>query len=180
MARLLERYRKEIIPAMIQRFGYRNVLETPRLKKVVINVGCGEGAHDPKVIESVMTELAQITGQRPVVRKAKKSISNFKIREGNAVGCCVTLRGKRMYEFVDRLVNVTLPRIRDFRGTPVNSFDDGGNYTLGIREQTIFPEIDIEKTASVFGMNVTLVVDAKSREESQELLRLLGMPFRTS
>ena len=180
MARLMERYRKEIVQTMCKRYGYRNALEVPRLKKVVINVGAGEGAHDPKVIEAVTQELSQITGQCPVVTKAKKAISNFKTREGSPVGCRVTLRGKRMYEFMDRLMNVTLPRIRDFRGVSLTAFDERGNYTLGLKEQTIFPEIDYEKVENVHGMDITLVIEGKTKEESQEMLRLLGMPFRTS
>ena len=180
MARLLARYRKEIVSAMSKRFGYRNPLEAPRLKKIVINVGAGEGAHDPKLIEVIVQEIGRITGQRPVVTKAKKSISNFKIREGDPVGCRVTLRGKKMYEFMDRLVNVALPRIRDFRGVPLTAFDGKGNYTLGLKEQTIFPEIEYDKAEKIYGMDITLVIDCKTKEESQEFLRLLGMPFRAT
>ncbi|MBI4436999.1 MAG: 50S ribosomal protein L5 [Candidatus Omnitrophica bacterium] len=179
MARLLDRYHKEIVPAMCKRFGYQNPLQSPRLQKVVVNVGAGEGAHDPKMIEVVTQELALITGQCPMVTKAKKSISNFKIREGSPVGCRVTLRGARMYEFFDRLVNATLPRIRDFRGVSLTSFDEGGNYTLGIKEQVIFPEIEYDKIEKTYGMDITFVINSKNKEESQELLRLLGMPFRT-
>jgi len=180
MARLLDRYHKEVIPAICKRFGYRNPLQAPRLKKVVVNVGAGEGAHDPKMIEVVTQELALITGQRPMVTKAKKSISNFKIRQGDPVGCVVTLRGRRMYEFFDRLVNATLPRIRDFRGVPETSFDEGGNYTLGLKEQVIFPEIEYDKVEKTYGMDITFVIHSNGKEESRELLRLLGMPFRTT
>ena len=179
MARLLQHYRKEVVPAVCKRFGYQNSLQAPRLKKIVVNVGVGEGAHDPKWIEVVVQELSQITGQRPVVTKARKSISNFKIREGSPVGCCVTLRGRKMYEFMDRLVNVALPRIRDFRGVSLSAFDDRGNYTLGLKEQTIFPEIEYDRAEKIYGMDITWVIDCKTKEESQELLKLLGMPFRT-
>lgn len=180
MARLLDRYRKEIIPALGKRFGYQNPLQAPHLEKIVVNVGAGEGAHDPKFMEVVVQEVSQITGQRPIVTKAKKAISNFKIREGSPVGCCVTLRGKRMYEFMDRLVNVALPRIRDFRGVSSNSFDREGNYTLGLKEQFIFPEIEYDKTEKIYGMDITLVVHSRTKEESKELLQLLGMPFRAT
>lgn len=178
MARLLDRYRKNVVEAICKQFGYENPMEAPRLKKIVVNVGAGEGAHDPKVIETVVRDLSQVTGQRPVVTGAKKAISNFKIRKGSTVGCHVTLRGKRMYEFMDRLVNVALPRIRDFRGVSPNSFDTAGNYTLGVKELTIFPEIEYDMVEKNYGMDITLVVDARSKEESKELLRLLGMPFR--
>jgi len=180
MARLLTRYRKEVVPAMCKRFGYQNPLEAPRLKKIVINVGAGEGAHDPKLIEVIVQEIGHITGQRPVVTKAKKSISNFKIREGDPVGCRVTLRGRKMYEFMDRLVNVALPRIRDFRGVSPTAFDGRGNYTLGLKEQIIFPEIEYDKAEKIYGMDITLVIDCKTKEESQEFLKLLGMPFRST
>lgn len=180
MTRLLERYRKEVVPTLVKHFGYHNPLQAPCLLKIVVNVGAGEGAHDPKVIETVSKELAQITGQKPVVTKAKKAISNFKIKKGSSVGCCVTLRGKRMYEFLDRLVNVTLPRIRDFRGVSPNAFDGQGNFTLGLKEQTIFPEIEYDKVETVYGMDITLVIRCRSTEESRELLKLLGMPFRAN
>ncbi len=180
MARLLERFRKEIIPTLCKEMGYKNPLEAPRLQKIVVNVGAGEGSHNAKVIETVTQDLSLVTGQRPIVTKARKSISNFKIREGSSVGCCVTLRGRRMYEFLDRLVNVALPRIRDFRGISPNGFDERGNYTLGIREHVIFPEIDYEKVESPYGMNITLVVRCKNKEESRKLLRHLGLPFRSS
>jgi len=180
MARLQEHYRKSIIPEICKQYGFKNTLQAPRLKKIVINVGAGEGAHDPKVIEMVVEDLSKITGQRPLITKAKKAISSFKIRKGVSVGCCVTLRGKRMYEFMDRLVNIALPRIRDFRGVSPKAFDDRGNYTLGLKEQTIFPEIEYEKAEKVYGMNITLVIESKGKEQAHELLRLLGMPFRTN
>ena len=180
MSRLLERYRKEIVPALNKQFGYTNPLQSPRLQKIVVNAGVGEGAHDPKIIEVCLQELALITGQRPVVTKAKKAISNFKIREGSTIGCKVTLRGRRMYEFMDRLVNVTLPRIRDFRGLSPRSFDGGGHYTFGLTEQVIFPEIEYDKVEKTYGMDITFVIQSHSQEESKELLRLLGMPFRSN
>ena len=180
MSRLQDQYRKVVVPAICKRFGYQNTLQAPRLSKIVINAGVGEAAHDAKWIEVVVQELSQITGQHPVVTRAKKSISNFKIREGSPVGCRVTLRGKRMYEFMDRFVNITLPRIRDFRGIPVNAFDQQGNYTLGLKEQTIFPEIEYDRAEKIYGMDITWVIRGKGKEESQELLKLLGMPFRTS
>lgn len=175
--RLQEKYRKEIIPAMMQKFGYKNKLQTPRIEKIVINMGVGLGAQDMKLIEDAQAELALIAGQRPVVTKAKKAISNFKIREGSTVGCAVTLRRGYMYEFLDRLVNVAIPRIRDFRGVSSRSFDNDGNYSLGVREHTIFPELDIDKVAKVKGMTVTIAISKSSAEESHELLRLFGIPF---
>ena len=180
MARLLEHYRKEIVPTLNKQFGYHNPLQSPRLQKIVINVGVGEGAQDPKIIEVCLQELALISGQRPIVTKAKKAISNFKIREGSTIGCKVTLRGRRMYEFMDRLVNVALPRIRDFRGISPRSFDEGGHYTLGLSEQAIFPEIEYNKLEKTYGMDITFVIRSNSKEESKELLRLLGMPFRSN
>lgn len=179
--RLLEKYRKEIIPQMMQTFSLKNALSVPRLEKIVINMGVGEGIQDIKILERAMEELGLITGQKPVLRRAKKAIANFKIREGNPVGCKVTLRGKMMYEFMDRLINVAMPRIRDFRGVLPNSFDRAGNYTLGILEQAIFPEIDYDKVSRSQGMDITLVIkNAKSNEQAKELLRLFGMPFRSS
>lgn len=175
--RLLEKYRKEIMPAMMQKFGYKNRLQVPRIKKITINMGIGAGAHDMKLIEDAQSELALITGQRPVVTKAKRDISNFKIRKGSAVGCAVTLRRAYMYEFLDRLINVAIPRIRDFRGVSPNAFDNNGNYSLGIREHTIFPELDIDKVTRVKGMTVTITINKAGAEESHELLRLFGMPF---
>jgi len=175
--RLRQRYIEKIIPAMIEKFGYKNRLQVPRIQKVTINMGIGAGAHDVKLIEDAQKELAQIAGQKPVITKAKKAISNFKIRRGAYVGCAVVLRRDRMYEFLDRLINVALPRIRDFHGVPLKSFDMNGNYSLGITEHTIFPELDIDKVTNVKGMTVTLTVSRSKAEESQELLRLFGMPF---
>lgn len=180
MARLLERYRKEIVPALNKQFGYANPLQSPRLQKIVINVGVGEGATDPKIIEVCLQELALITGQRPIVTKAKKAISNFKIRKGSTIGCKVTLRGRRMYEFMDRLVSIALPRIRDFRGISSKSFDGGGHYTLGLSDQVIFPEIEYDKVEKTYGMDITFVIRSRSQEESRELLKQLGMPFRSN
>ena len=178
--RLLERYRNQIMPEMKQSMGYKSSMQVPRVKKIVINMGIGEGARDIKVLEKGMDELALITGQRPATTRSKKAISNFKIRKGQPVGCKVTLRKTIMYEFLDRLVNVTLPRIRDFRGFSADAFDQKGNYSLGLSEQTIFPEIEMDKVTRVQGMNITIVTSAKTKKETQELLRLFGFPFKTS
>lgn len=175
--RLEKRYIEKIMPAMMEKFGYENKMQVPRIQKVTVNMGIGEGAQDIKLIEDAQKELAQIAGQRPVITKAKKAISNFKIRRGANVGCAVVLRRDRMYEFLDRLINVALPRIRDFHGVSPKSFDKNGNYSLGITEHTIFPELDIDKVANVKGMTVTLTVTRCKAEESRELLRLFGMPF---
>ncbi len=175
--RLLERYRNEIVPEVAKKFNYKNKLQAPRLVKVVINIGLGEAVADPKLLESAVNELAMITGQRPVVTKAKKAIANFKIRRGSAVGCRVTLRRGRMYEFLDRLISVAIPRIRDFRGLSTNSFDGGGNYSFGLNEQLIFPEVDVDKVVKIHGMDITIVTTARSKEEAHELLTLAGMPF---
>ncbi len=177
-ARLKEIYFKQIVPEMREEFGYKNVMQVPRLEKIVVNMGVGDAIGDPRMMEMATAELATITGQKPSIRKARKSISNFKLRAGVSIGCMVTLRGERMYEFLDRLVNVAIPRIRDFRGVPPKAFDKAGNYNLGLREQTIFPEINIDSVTRVRGMNVTFVIKhANSVEESRELLRKLGMPF---
>lgn len=178
MARLKDKYQKEILPRLKERFKYKNNLEVPRLEKIVINVGLGEAVAEPKFLEAVVGELAAITGQKPIATKARKSIAGFKIRAGMTIGCKVTLRGNRMYEFFDRLVNVALPRVRDFRGISPSSFDGKGNFTLGIKEQTIFPEISYEKIPMVHGMDITLITTAKSNEEARELLKLSGMPFQ--
>ena len=175
--RLLDRYRKEIVPAMMEKFGYKNMLQVPRVKKITINMGVGQGAQDMKLIEDAQNELAIIAGQKPIVTKAKKAISNFKIRKGSAIGCAVTLRRTNMYEFMDRLLNVALPRIRDFRGVSPKSFDKEGNYSLGLKEHTIFPELDIDKIAKVKGMTVTFTISMTTGDEAYELLRLFGMPF---
>jgi large subunit ribosomal protein L5 len=177
-ARLYKLYKEKIVPELMQKFGYKNIHQVPKLVKIVINMGVGEGAHNIEVLEKAMQELALITGQKPIITRARKSIANFKIRKGMPVGCKVTLRRDRMYEFFDRLVNVALPRVRDFQGVPLSGFDGGGNYTLGIKEQTIFPEIDLDKVTRIQGMDITFVTTAKTREEAYELLKALGMPFR--
>ncbi|MBN2071519.1 MAG: 50S ribosomal protein L5 [Candidatus Krumholzibacteriota bacterium] len=171
-------YEESVIPAMKEKFGYKNVMEIPRLTKIVVNMGVGEGISDAKVIEAAAKDLATITGQLPVVNRARKSIAGFKLREGMPVGCSVTLRGVKMYEFFDRLVNVTIPRIRDFRGLNPKSFDGRGNYTFGVKEQIIFPEIDYDKILKIMGMDITVVTTAKTDEEARELIMLLGMPLR--
>ncbi len=178
MARLKETYNKEVRPALIKKFGFSSPMQAPRLSKIVVNMGIGEGTQDPKLVEAASKDLAAITGQRPSVRRAKKSIANFKLRAGMPIGCMVTLRGDRMYEFFDRLVNVAIPRIRDFRGVPTRSFDGRGNYTLGLKEQIIFPEINYDKVVKMFGMDVTIVTTAGTDEQSRELLSLMGMPFQ--
>jgi len=176
--RLLEKYRNEIAPQMMQTFSLKNKLAVPRLEKIVVNMGVGEALTDIKILEKSMEELAAITGQKPILRRAKKAIANFKIRQGNPIGCKVTLRRAMMYEFMDRVVNIAIPRIRDFRGVSPNSFDKAGNYTLGITDQTIFAEIDYDRITRVQGMDITFVIkNAKSYEQAKELLRLFGMPF---
>ena len=177
--RLLERYRKNIVPELAKKFGYKNAMQAPMLQKIVINMGVGAGAQDIKFVEQAMADMANIAGQKPVITRAKKSIANFKIRKGLPIGCKVTLRGNRMYEFLDRFLNVALPRIRDFRGVSPDSFDQAGNYSIGIKEQSIFPEIDVDKVQRIQGMDVIMNIKAKSREESYELLKLFGMPFTT-
>lgn len=177
MSRLRTLYNDEIIEAMTRKFGYKNVMEVPKLDKIVINMGVGEAKDNAKLLESAVKDLEIISGQKAVITKAKKSIANFKIREGQAIGCKVTLRGERMYEFLDRLVNLSLPRVRDFRGVNPNAFDGRGNYSLGIREQLIFPEIEYDKIDKVRGMDVIFVTTAKTDEEGRELLRLFNMPF---
>jgi large subunit ribosomal protein L5 len=176
-SRLKEQYASEIVPEMTKKFGYKNVMQVPKLDKVVVNMGVGEAKENAKLLESAMNDLAIITGQKPVQTIAKNSVANFKIREGMPIGCKVTLRGDRMYEFVDRLVNLALPRVRDFRGVNPNAFDGRGNYALGIREQLIFPEIEYDKVDKVRGMDIIFVTTAKTDEEARELLRLFNMPF---
>jgi large subunit ribosomal protein L5 len=176
--RLLERYRSEIVPKLSQEFGFKNVHQVPRLEKVVVNMGVGKATQNGKLVEKAAEELAAITGQKAAVRKARKSIANFKLRQGQAVGCTVTLRGARMWEFFDRLVNVSLPRVRDFKGVSVKAFDGRGNYSLGIREQIIFPEIDYDSVENITGLNVTVVTSARNDAEGKALLAHLGMPFR--
>jgi large subunit ribosomal protein L5 len=177
MSRLKELYKTEIVDALVKKFGYKNVMAVPKLDKIIINIGLGEAIRNPKVMDSAVAELTAITGQKPIVTKAKRPISSFKLRKGMPIGCCVTLRRERMYEFFDRLVNIGLPRVRDFRGVSSRSFDGRGNYTLGLKDQLIFPEIDYGKVDSTRGMNVTIVTTARTDAESKELLRLLGMPF---
>ncbi|NLN41501.1 MAG: 50S ribosomal protein L5 [Clostridiales bacterium] len=177
VARLKDFYYKEVVPALMEKFQYKNIMEVPKLEKVVVNMGVGDAKENPRFLESAIEDLSLITGQRPIVTQAKKSISNFKLRQGMKIGAKVTLRGDRMYEFVDKLLNVALPRVRDFRGVSEKSFDGRGNYSLGIREQLIFPEIDYDKVEKVRGMDIAFVTTAKTDEEAREFLRLLGMPF---
>ncbi|HEU4430636.1 MAG TPA: 50S ribosomal protein L5 [Myxococcota bacterium] len=176
--RLLERYRKEVAPKLRSEFSYANPHQVPTFTKIVVNIGLGEAVQNPKLMERATEELAAITGQKPLVRKSKKAIANFKLRAGLPIGCMVTLRGARMWEFFDRLVNVALPRVRDFRGTPTKGFDGRGNYTLGLREQIIFPEVDFDKVEKIVGMNVTVCTTARTDAEAKALLTHLGMPFR--
>ena len=178
MARLKQSYLQEQVPALIKEFQYKTVMEVPRIEKIVLNMGLGEAIQNPKLLESAVDELARITGQKAIVTKSKKSIAGFKLREEMSIGACVTLRQDRAWEFLDRLVNVALPRVRDFKGISPKAFDGRGNYTLGIREQLIFPEIDIDKIAQVSGLNITIVTTAKTDEEGRALLTGLGMPFR--
>ena len=178
--RLRKRYQEEVVPALVEQFNYANVMAVPSLAKIVVNMGMGSAKEDIKVMDKAMEELSQITGQRPEVRRARKSIANFKLREGMPIGCRVTLRGARMYEFLDRLISVALPRVRDFRGLPTRSFDGRGNYTMGVNDQLIFPEISYEKVDAVRGMNISIVTTARTDDESRALLERLGMPFRKS
>jgi large subunit ribosomal protein L5 len=180
MSRLKDRYQKEVAPALKQEFGYRNVMAIPRLEKIVINMGLGEATQNAKIAETGADELSRITGQKAVVRRATKSIAQFKLRQGMPVGAMVTLRGERMYEFLDRLISIALPRVRDFRGVSPKGFDGRGNYTLGLRDQLMFPEIDYMKADKARGMNVSMVTTAKTDEEARKLLQLMGMPFRAS
>jgi large subunit ribosomal protein L5 len=178
MAKLKEVYQERVIPALMKRFNYKNKMEVPKLEKIVVNMGLGEAIQNIKILDSAVQEISQITGQKPVITKAKKSIAQFKLRTGMPIGCMVTLRKERMYEFFNRLVNVALPRVRDFKGLSGKSFDGRGNYALGIREQLIFPEIHYDKIDKVRGMNIAIVTTAKTDEEGKELLKSLGMPFR--
>ena len=178
MSRLKERYTKEIAPAMGKEYGYKNVMAIPKLEKIVINIGLGEAIQNAKLLDNAADELSQIAGQRPVITRAKKSIASFKLRQGMPIGCSVTLRGERMFEFLDRLVNTALPRVRDFRGLSTKSFDGRGNYTLGLRDQLIFPEIDYSRVSKIKGMNICVVTTAKTDDEARTLLRLFGLPFR--
>ena len=176
--RLSDLYKKEVVPAMMKRFSYKNTMQVPRLEKIAINCGVGEATQDQKILETVVRELTVITGQKPAITRAKKAISNFKLREKIAIGCKVTLRSGKMYEFMDRLISLAIPRVRDFRGVPDKSFDGRGNYTLGLKEQIIFPEIDVDKIERIFGMDITFVTTARTDEEAYELLKGFGMPFR--
>jgi large subunit ribosomal protein L5 len=179
MARLKEYYKKEVVPALIKAFDYKNPMEVPRFVKIVVNMGLGEAVQNVKVLDSAVEEMTKIVGQKPVITKARKSIATFKLRQGMSIGCCVTLRRERMYEFFDRLVNVALPRVRDFRGIPPKSFDGRGNFALGLKEQIIFPEIDYDKVEKVRGMNIAIVTTAKTDDEARQLLKLMGMPFKS-
>lgn len=178
MPRLKDKFKDEIVKAMMDKFNYKNVMQVPRLEKIVVNMGVGEAIQNSKAIDAAVNDLTLVTGQRPVVTKAKKSIAGFKLREGMNIGCKVTLRGDRMYEFADRVINVALPRVRDFRGVSPKSFDGRGNYSLGIKEQLIFPEINYDQIDKVRGMDIVFVTTAKTDEEARELLRLMGMPFK--
>lgn len=179
MARLKDYYRNKVVPALTKEFKYKNRMQVPKLEKIVVNMGVGEAIQNIKALESAVADLTMIVGQKPVITKAKKSIATFKLRQGMSIGCMVTLRGDRMYEFFDRLVNVTLPRVRDFRGISPKSFDGRGNFALGLKEQIIFPEIDYDKIDKIRGMNVVIATSAKTDEEARQLLRLMGLPFRS-
>ena len=180
MEKLKEQYQKEIVPAMMKKFNYKSIMQVPKLEKIVINVGLGDIKDNPKSLENAMNDLSQITGQKPVVTKARKSIAAFKLREGVNIGCKVTLRADKMYDFAYKLFNVALPRVRDFRGVSNNSFDGRGNYSMGVKEQLIFPEIEYDKVDKIRGMDIIFVTTAKSDEEAKELLTLMGMPFKTT
>ena len=177
--RLRERYKKEVVPALMKRFGYKNLMQVPRLRSIVLNMGLGEAVTNPKLIEAAVTEMTAIAGQKPVVTRAKKAIATFKLREGMPIGVKVTLRRERMWEFLDRLITLGLPRVRDFRGTNPRGFDGSGNYTLGLKEQIVFPEIDFDRVEKIKGMNVTFITTAGTDQEAKELLTNLGMPFRS-
>lgn len=179
MSRMRDKYIKEIAPALMEKFGYKSTMQIPKLEKIVVNIGMGEAKDNPKAIDAACGDLAKITGQKPIVTKARKSVANFKLREGMNIGCKVTLRADRMYEFMDRLFNVALPRVRDFRGINPNGFDGRGNYSLGIREQLIFPEIDYDQIDKIRGMDINFVTTAGTDEEAREMLRLFGAPFRS-
>jgi len=178
MSRLIKEYKENIVPSLMKDFGYKNKFQTPQLTKIVLNMGVGEGAADIKVLEQAIAEMTVICGQKPVITRAKQSVAGFKLRKGSPIGCKVTLRSKMMYEFLDRLINVVLPRIRDFRGVNPDSFDKGGNYALGLSEQTIFPEINVDKVTKTTGMDVVIVTTAHTADESRALLKYFGMPFR--
>lgn len=177
MSRMQEKYKNEVAPALMSKFGYKSTMQIPKLEKIVINIGMSDAKENPKVIEAAMNDLSLITGQKPVITKARKSVANFKLREGMNIGCKVTLRAEKMYEFLDRLFSIALPRVRDFKGINPNSFDGRGNYSLGIKEQLIFPEIDYDKIDKIRGMDIIMVTTAKTDEEARELLSLMGAPF---
>jgi large subunit ribosomal protein L5 len=178
-SRLHDKFNTDVVPALTKRFNYPNIMAVPRVKKVTVNIGLGEASQNVKLLDTAAQELGQIAGQRPIITRAKKSIANFKIRKGMPIGCMVTLRGERMYEFLDRLSSVVLPRLRDFKGLPPNSFDGRGNYTLGLKDQLVFPEIDYTRVDKIKGMNVTITTTARTDEEGRELLKLLGVPIRS-
>ncbi len=177
-SRMRDKYRGEVMPALMKRFGYKNAMAVPKIAKIVVNIGLGEASQNIKLLDVAAVELGQIAGQKPIITRAKKSIANFKIRKGMPIGCCVTLRGDRMYEFLDRLCNVVLPRVRDFKGLPQNAFDGRGNYTIGLRDQLVFPEIDYTRVDKIKGLNITFTTTARSDDEGRELLRGLGVPLR--
>jgi len=178
MNRIRKEYKETVKPALLKKFSYKSIMEVPKIEKIIVNMGVGDAIHNSKLLDAAVDDLTQITGQKPIITKAKKSIAAFKVREGAAIGCKVTLRGERMFDFYDKLISVALPRVRDFRGLSKNSFDGRGNYTIGIREQLIFPEINYDKVVKVRGMDIVIVTTAKTDEEGRELLSLLGMPFR--
>lgn len=180
MSALKDKYLNNVLPALMEQFDYKNVMAAPRLEKVVINMGVGEGKENPKLLDAAVKDLSIISGQKPVVTKARKSVASFKLREGMSIGCKVTLRGERMYDFLSKLINVALPRVRDFRGISPRSFDGRGNYSLGLKEQLIFPEITYDEVEKIQGMDITIVTTAENDEEAKELLRLIGMPFRAA
>lgn len=178
MARLFDLYKQEITPRLMEKFSYKNIMQVPKVEKVILNIGVGEAIQNPKALDGAVNDLTIITGQKPIITKGKKSIAGFKLREGMPIGCKVTLRGERMYEFLDKLINIDLPRVRDFRGVSPQAFDGRGNYSLGIKEQTMFPEIEYDKIDKIRGLEVVIVTTAKTDEEARELLKSMGMPFR--
>ncbi len=180
MSRMKQKYLEEVRPALVKRFEYKNTLQAPRIEKIVINMGLGEGKDNPKILDAAVNDLSLITGQKPIITRARRSVASFKVREGNPIGCKLTLRGVRMYDFLDKLFSVALPRVRDFRGISPHSFDGRGNFTIGIKEQLIFPEIEYSQVERVLGMDITIVTTAETDEEARELLTLMGMPFRAA
>ncbi len=180
MSRLKQKYLEEVRPALVKRFEYKNTLQAPRIEKIVINMGLGEGKDNPKILDAAVNDLSIITGQKPIITRARRSVASFKVREGNPIGCKLTLRGVRMYDFLDKLFSIALPRVRDFRGISPHSFDGRGNFTIGIKEQLIFPEIEYSQVERVLGMDITIVTTAETDEEARELLTLMGMPFRAA